>query len=237
MMGLVYKEWKQNRWFILSMLICGAFPLLFLLSEKNVISDPAHINDGRSLGLIIGFLLAGGIQTMVLKGDDRKLWGYWITSTSDGFTGFLRVKYEMIFGMVLLFLFSLQMFDELFCAIAADIGLTEVGDISNIGLPLIFFQLLLRAIDIPFTLRYGNKKGSLIKLIYSLVFAIILSAMVLTNFCNISVILFDAYEKLFTGDHLSLLFGVYAVSVLVIYYLSYRISCRVYLKGVEQYDH
>ena len=233
MTGLVYKEWKQNRWFILSMILCGALPLVFLF-EKDIIGD---INTVRTFGTICAFLVAGGLQTMVLRGDDRKLWGYWITSTSDGFKGFLRVKYEMIFGMVLLFLFSLQMFDELFCAIAADIGLTEVGDISSIGLSLIFFQLLLRAIDIPFTLRYGNKKGSLIKLIYSLVFSIILSAMILTNFCNFSEILFNAFKKLFTGDHLSLLFGVFAVSVLVIYYLSYRISCRIYLKGVEQYDH
>ena len=236
MTGLVYKEWKQNSWFILSMILFGAFPVLCLLTEKNVFRVPAHINSLRSVWLMIGFLFAGGLQTMVLRGDDRKLWGYWITASADGYKGFLRVKYEMVFGMVVLFLFSLHMFDELFCAVAADIGLTEVEDISNIGIPLIFLQLLLRAIDIPFTLRYGNKKGSLIKLIYSLVFVIIISVVLLTNFCNLSVILFESGENLFTGDHLSLLFGVFAVSVLVIYYLSYRISCRIYLKGVEQYD-
>ena len=232
MTGLVYKEWKQNRWFILSMILCGALPTVFLF-EKDIIGD---INTVRTFGTICAFLVAGGLQTMVLRGDDRKLWGYWITASAEGYKGFLRVKYEMVFGMVVLFLFSLHMFDELFCAVAADIGLTEVEDISNIGIPLIFLQLLLRAIDIPFTLRYGNKKGSLIKLIYSLVFVIILSVVLLTNFCNLSVILFESGENLFTGDHLSLLFGVFAVSVLVIYYLSYRISCRIYLKGVEQYD-
>jgi hypothetical protein len=233
MTGLVYKEWKQNRCFILSMILCGVVPLCFLI-EKDIFNDT---NILRTFGMISAFLVAGGLQTMVLRGDDRKLWGYWITSTSDGYKGFLRVKYEMVFGMVVLFMFSLQMFDELFCAVAFDTGITEIRELSNISVPLIFAQLLLRAIDIPFTLRYGNKKGSLIKLIYSLVFTIIISAMIFTNFCNFSVILFETGEKLFSGDNLSLVFGVFTVSVLVIYYLSYRISCRIYLKGVEQYDH
>jgi len=233
MTGLVYKEWKQNSWFIISMILCGAMPLVFLF-EKDIIGN---INTVRTFGTICSFLVAGGLQTMVLRGDDRKLWGYWITSTSDGYKGFLRVKYEMIFGMVVLFMFSLQMFDGLICAAATDIGITEIRELSNISVPLIFAQLLLRAIDIPFTLRYGNKKGTLIKLIYSLVFIIIISAMILTNFCNFSVVLFETGEKLFSGDNLSLVFGVFNVSVLVIYYMSYRISCSIYLKGVEQYDH
>ncbi len=38
MTGLVYKEWKQNRWFILSMILCGALPLVFLF-EKDIIGD------------------------------------------------------------------------------------------------------------------------------------------------------------------------------------------------------
>ena len=233
MTGLVYKEWKQNRWFILSMILCGALPLVFLL-EKDIIGD---INTVRTFGTICAFLVAGGLQTLVLRGDDRKLWGYWITSTSDGCKGFLRVKYEMVFGMAVLFMFSLQMFDGLLCAVAFDIGTTEIKDLSNISVPLIFVQLLLRAVDTPFTLRYGNKKGSLIKLIYSLVFTIIISAMILTNICNFSIALFETAEKLFSGDNLSMVFGVFSVSVLVIYFLSYRISCRIYLKGVEQYDH
>ena len=233
MTGLVYKEWKQNCWFILSMILCGATPLLFLL-EKDIIGD---INATRTFGMASAFLIAGGLQTMVLIGDDRKMWGYWITASADGYKGFLRVKYEMVLGMVVLFMFSLQMFDALICAAAADIGITEIRDLSNISVPLIFAQLLLRAIDIPFTLRYGNKKGTLIKLIYSLVFTIIISAMILTNFCDFSVVLFETGEKLFSGDNLSLVFGVFTVSVLVIYYLSYRISCSIYLKGVEQYDH
>ena len=116
MTGLVYKEWKQNRWFILSMILCGFAPLLVLLLLHGVIPKADNI-ELRIGGLIAGLLAAGALQLLVLHGDDRKLWGYWITSTSDGYKGFLRVKYEIIFAMIVLFLFSLQFVDMGYCAI------------------------------------------------------------------------------------------------------------------------
>lgn len=132
MTGLVYKEWKQNRWFILSMILCGLAPLFVLLLMRGEISNigNAPIRIG---GLIAGFLVAGALQMLVLRGDDRKLWGYWITATPDGYKGFLRVKYEMIFGMIVLFLFSLQCVDRGYCAVAADMGITEIDEVSGIA--------------------------------------------------------------------------------------------------------
>ena len=99
MTGLVYKEWKQNRWFILSMIFCSFAPLLVLLLLRGEIPGADH-TALRIGGLIAGFLAAGALQMLVLRGDDRKLWAYWVTSTADGYKGFLRVKYEMIFGMI-----------------------------------------------------------------------------------------------------------------------------------------
>ena len=45
MTGLVYKEWKQNRWYILSMILCGFAPLLVLLLLHSEISDIIFITD------------------------------------------------------------------------------------------------------------------------------------------------------------------------------------------------
>ena len=176
MKGLVYKEWKQNRWYILSMILCGAAPLLVLLFFHSQISDigEAPLRIG---GLIAGFLTAGALQMLVLRGDDRKLWGYWITAAPDGYKGFLRVKYEMIFAMIVLFLFTLQCVDRGYCAFAADMGNTEVAEISGIAVLLCFVQILLRAIDIPFVYRFGSKKGSFVKLICMIVLTIILLAL------------------------------------------------------------
>lgn len=233
MTGLVYKEWKQNRWFILSMIPCGFAPLLALLLLREQITSVDNIAL-RIGGLIAGFLAAGALQLLVLRGDDHKLWGYWITATADGYKGFLRVKYEMIFGMIVLFLFSLQFVDMGYCAVTADMGSEDIGSISSIALLLGFMQILFRAIDIPFTYRFGSKKGSIIKLICMVTLAIILGAVLIFSAEHINHII-DTAKDLFRKNS-SLILSVGLVVCLALYYLSYRITCRLYLKGVEQYD-
>ncbi len=234
MTGLVYKEWKQNRWFILSMIFCGFAPLLVLLLLRGEIPGADH-TALRIGGLIAGFLAAGALQMMVLRGDDRKLWGYWITASADGYKGFLRVKYEMIFGMIVLFLFSLQFVDMGYCAVAADMGMTDAGSISDIALLLGFVQILVRATDIPFTYRFGSKKGSFIKLICMVTLAIILGAVLIFSAEHIEHIIETARDLFSQNSSLILSLGL--VVCLGLYYLSYRITCKLYLKGVEQYDH
>ena len=235
MTGLVYKEWKQNRWFILSMILCGFAPLFVLLLLRGEIS-----NIGNALihigGLIAGFLVAGALQMLVLRGDDRKLWGYWITATPDGYKGFLRVKYEMIFAMIVLFLFSLQCVDRGYCAFAADIGMTEIEEISGIVVPLCFVQILFRAIDIPFVYRFGSKKGSIIKMIFMVTGAVVISVLMILNAEHFDTVI-EMCKKVFNVQNSSLILSGCLVVCLALYYLSYRITCRLYLKGVEQYDH
>ncbi|MBP0973224.1 MAG: ABC-2 transporter permease [Oscillospiraceae bacterium] len=233
MTGLVYKEWKQNRWYILSMILCGFLPLIAVLLFRS--ESPEHLDSLRIVGMLAGFLAAGALQIMVLRGDDRKLWGYWITAAPDGYRGFLRVKYEMIYGMILLFLLSMQMTDGLYCAVAADLGMTDAADISGIAVPLVFVQTLLRAVDIPFYYRFGSKTGSIIKMIGMVVLAIVISVALM--------FLMDSWDsvtalakKLFTGYSSSLLLAGMLAAIPAVYVLSYRITCRLYLKGVEQYD-
>lgn len=242
MTGLIYKEWKQNQLFILAMMLCGAAPYLLICmydmsyNEEHFLSDPKGLNSILTLGLIGAFLAAGALQMLVLRGDDRKLWSYWISASPDGYRGFLRIKYEMIFGMIVLFNTSLAEFDMLFCAVMADIKIEGIASLGNIAMPLIFVQIALRAVDIPFTIRFGSKKGSLIKLIGLLVFSILLLVVILTNAGGASVRIFEFGEKILKGEAAGFTVGILAVSSLVLYDLSYRISCRLYLKGAEQYD-
>ena len=235
MTGLVYKEWKQNRWFILSMILCGFAPLLALLLLREQITSVDNIAL-RIGGLIAGFLAAGALQMLVLRGDDRKLWGYWVTASADGYQGFLRVKYEMIFAMIVLFMFSLQFADMGYCAVAADMGNANAAQISGIALPLVFVQILFRAIDIPFFYRFGSKKGSYVKLILLLILAILLCVVLIMNADNIDR-LADIGKNVFNEHNSSLILSLLLIVCLVLFYLSYRITCRLYLKGVEQYEH
>ena len=235
MTGLIYKEWKQNRWYILSMILCGTAPLLTLFFLKGEITDTDSIDLFRTVGLVIGFLAAGALQIMVLRGDDRKLFSYWITSTADGYRGFLRVKYEMIFAMIVLFFTSLRLFDDSYCAIAADMGLTGINPVSGIAMPLIFVQILLRAVDIPFSYRFGSKKGSIIKLIYIVAVTIIITVLLLLD-PSICEEIVNLFKNPFFGNTGSLVITAALVAILALYYFSYRVTCKLYLKGVEQYD-
>jgi hypothetical protein len=47
----------------------------------------------------------------------------------------------------------------------------------------------------------------------------------------------DIGKKVFNGHNSSLILSVGLVVCIALYYISYRITCRLYLKGVEQYDH
>ena len=235
MTGLVYKEWKQNRWFILSMILCGFAPLFVLLLMHGEISNIGNA-PLRIGGLIAGFLVSGALQMLVLRGDDRKLWGYWITATPEGYKGFLRLKYEMIFAMIVLFLFTLQCVDRGYCAAAADMGITEIEEVSGIAVPLCFVQILARAIDIPFVYRFGSKKGSIIKMIFMVTGAVVLSILIILNEEHFDTVI-EMCKRVFNVQNSSLILSVCLVVCLALYYLSYRITCRLYLKGVEQYDH
>ena len=138
--------------------------------------------------------------------------------------------------MIVLFLFTLQCVDRGYCAFAADMGNTEVAEISGIAVLLCFVQILLRAIDIPFTYRFGSKKGSLIKLICMVILAILICAVLVLNVDNMDRIM-EMVRKVFNENNSSLILSLGLIVCLVLYFLSYRITCRLYLKGVEQYDH
>lgn len=141
----------------------------------------------------------------------------------------------MIFGMIVLFLFSLQCVDRGYCAVAADMGITEIDEVSGIAVPLCFVQILSRAIDIPFVYRFGSKKGSFIKLICMVILAILICAVLVLNVDNMDRIT-EMVRKVFNENNSSLILSLGLIVCLALYYLSYRITCRLYLKGVEQYD-
>ncbi|WP_294483418.1 ABC-2 transporter permease [uncultured Ruminococcus sp.] len=145
-------------------------------------------------------------------------------------------NYEMIFGMIVLLMFSVQFGDMGYCAVAADMGKADAMQISGIALPLCFVQILLRAIDIPFVYRFGSKKGSFVKLICLIVFVFILLAFLILNTERFDSII-ESCKKVINVQNSSLLLSVGLAVCLALYYLSYRITCRLYLKGVEQYDH
>lgn len=248
MTGLVYKEIRHNWRSLLMVLILPAvmaYPLcVFVISSIEQVPGQSfsfieHLRAGNgSLGaftfLIAAFAEAGFFQGMVFREDDRKSFAMWIASTPEGVRGYIRIKYELIFVMMMLTLFSLQLgglITEMIC------GAYEARwpVMDSVMIMLSYLQIILRAIELPFTVRFGVKNGSIIKSIFLVILAILVLIVYLLYGEEIAdVIASGDTERL--GTAAQTVIAVLPVIALAMYYLSYRLSCKLYLKGAEQYD-
>ena len=251
MTGFAYKEFKQNLMMLIGMLIFPALTsFVFCAWFINGIGIPSE--DGETvkmslmesirqrqgqgmwlLFLCIGFVMAGFLQGTEFNTDEKKSFAYFVTSTPEGVRGYIRTKYELVFVMMMLTLFSVQLGDWVMTLVCAAYGV-EWFSLAEPMIMLSFLQMLLRAIEIPFTIRFGVKNGSTIKMIM-LVIMVIAFLIVLAVFTDyIGELFVSGTEKLSTLAKILLaLFPVIAVGL---YYLSYRLSVKLYLKGVERYD-
>lgn len=243
MTGLIYKEWRQNRLYIIITAVCpvAAALITFLLSlieGDNPLSSFTETDSMifRALIALVGFLCAGSLQNLTLKGDDRKAWSIFISSTPEGKNGFLRVKYETVFVMIVIMFSGCIFFDRLLGAIVFDVTEQPMPDLSGVYLIFVSVQMFLRAIDLPFIIRFGEKRGGVIKMIAVIGLMIILIAIVFINPGNIVVNISKVIEPVFDGNNTSLLLNILPLVALAAYFISYKISCRIYLKGAEQYD-
>ena len=251
MTGLVYKELKQNGLLLLGVIMIPAliaFPLCAWIIKDAVIDSAAEysktalmdtIKNEQYVGvwltfLCIAFIFAGIFQSMVFRGDDRKVWASFIASTSAGVKGYIRIKYELTLVMMLITLFSVQLGELIMTLICAAHNVEWLG-LSAAMIWLSYIQIILRAADIPFTIRFGMKNGSIIKSSMLVVIALVLLIVyaVFGEKMIDSLVLKDIKSM---SGLVQILLSVVPVIALALYYLSYRLSCRIYMKGVQQYD-
>ena len=120
------------------------------------------------------------------------------------------------------------------------------GEFSGAGSligQMIFMILILKySVEIPFTLRFGTKAGSYIMTAGYVVlsFGLIIYGL----FGDISFFMENEFMDVFvktieflTSDTASIIgLGIFSWVVLILYIVSYKISCKVYKKGVETYE-
>ena len=241
MTGYLYKEFKLNLRLILIFLLTYIFfsvgPIFAVVDAK----DDDTI--GQTLTMILGmfciftFITAGCIQSGVFNGDDRKKWAYFVTSTPSGIKGQIGAKYlfTMLFCMFVVTLETLKL------ALAEQISGQSSG-LSVLIAAMFYVQLLMRAVEYPLIVRFGVKMGSMVKI--TAVCVLVLGFIVYALFGDTSAFasMDTFWERMFAfvGDpdklkKLLLWVGVCTLAVLPLYYLSYRISVKLYLKGAENY--
>ncbi|MDD6400132.1 MAG: hypothetical protein PUG10_00800 [Lachnospiraceae bacterium] len=238
--GWIYKEWKQHKVFMILPFVCGIIPFICIFLFKNVWHVSIDVDLCRIIGVVLAICPTLAYGDYLMVSDDSKLWAYFVTTTSEGYRGFLRVKYEVLFAMIAVQTSSIGLFDELYINIAADRGMNDVTSISGLAVALAFLSLFFYAFGLPVIIRFGQKKGSLIFLIAYIIFII---TIVVVLFINVDFIvnvlddinILELIKKLFSNEVMAFITSVSNILVLFAYYVSYRISCRLYLKGAENY--
>lgn len=242
MYGLLYKDTivlRKN--FLPTMLGVGFMQFLHfvgVMGEPDV--DIKSIYKLMSLfAILCTFYIMGMFEQGIFDPDERKKWAYYVTSTEGGVKAQVGEKY------ILMYLLSMgtMVFCNTMNAIAIDVTKDKAVSMMGISIALFFIQMFLRAIDIPFMIAFGSKKGNMLHGAMLVAGLFIVAAYLLFGdlsfFGNSMDGFWDRiFELMSVGNNVKVLIVllICALAVLPLYYLSYCISCKYYLKGVDGYD-
>lgn len=245
MTGLLYKEFRQNRLLLILVIVVPflliLFPLCVTLYFINAEETLMYIMDFvmRTLMIGVGFFIFSGIMSEVFKGDDKKLWAYFVASNPKGIKGFLYYKYVLVFAMNGLYMAAGIFADALLATISYYLTGRAVGSIINVYIAVFYLLLLLCAVDIPFIIRFGARKGSFIKTGIMLLLCVIgvvgfamLPESISDKFVDAAVAVYEGKAN----NTLMLLLSLFPYIALAAFIGSYRFSCRIFMKGVTEYD-
>ena len=257
MQGTVYKELVQNRFFLL----CGLFlpPLVYIaviLMELIVNVGDADFSwthffseflaDGtmfpsKILILLIAYIGMRLLSSSVFSADESKYKCFLMASVPDGTARQIYGKYVILFMAYALFFVSALFSDSIW----AYIVFCLTGEIppSLLGLfaLMLFVQIFLRSIDIPFNVRFGAKNVKYVFMIVLIAALLALAIFILYSPAsdNLSSIFSNMILKLLNGElaeQTTLCISAFPFVSIGAYYLSYRISCKLRLKGAVNYE-
>lgn len=250
--GLLYKELKQNRLMLIlaaaAPFLLTMFPIFFVLfgvlSGNNELGEVyATLTNEfiRVMMWFIGIFVVSGLMSEVFRGDDRKAWAYFVMSTPGGVREFIYRKY-VISLLVNIVYMAAGFFAESLLAAAyyKGTGLELTFSVSPLYITGVYLLMFIGAFDIPFTVRFGDKKGSLIKMISLLAISGALIGIFVTLPESFREMIVKALSKIMDGSSgvipLKIFFGLFPFIAVLFYVISYKISCKLFVKGVRGYD-
>ncbi len=240
MWGLIYKDIIVNKKMLLLTAAGSVFITVIFMAAVIISADgDASVLDAASavspMIAICAFLPWIDLPTQLIKNDESMAWRSFVTASQVSVRGQVASKYAFGFIVLVLILNFLYFF-----VIVGDVilyssaGVTAMAASLNAALLIVFVFLLVWAVEIPFTVYFGSKNGGMIKMI---MFYIITLGIIIYGLYGKKELSFDGLFRLLLSDDIGI--GAYAlmtafeIGAAVLYYLSYRISCRLYLKGAE----
>lgn len=230
MRGLLYKEFfllKRN------MIFMAVFQLIMTGLCILLVSGGLD-RELTMLVLAACYYLPFFIMTIVTQElfaqDEKSPWSSFAGATPQGLKGQVACKYYVILIENLLLLLCCFLTDTLVVAVTGDTTIS----MALAGMFFFCIRIFLQAIEIPFLLRFGVNAGGAVK---SAVQAFIVFAVICYGlFGNISFLFSDdpvaAFFAFFNSGHVLWVLAVIPYVAIAAYFLSYRISLRIY-KGVD----
>lgn len=256
MRGLIYKD----LYLIKSKVIAGSLSVLFIILlmyviyanvAKNVFfpTEMAAVITDLMIVMYIGALSYG----YIIKADTKKQWGFYGMALPGSAKLIVGAKYMTVFIMYLISYIICVLNDLM-------IGLFfgKAVDMSLLVLMFMLLRLFLNAIEMPLAFRFGTDKAAGIRIFITIVIVLIISIYLL--FGNIEWLMAEdglikiiirlfmdnvnsetmSYELEQFINRLTLMnyieMAVFTHLMVLAYYISYRISCKVFRKGVLRDD-
>ncbi|MGN1119946.1 MAG: ABC-2 transporter permease, partial [Oscillospiraceae bacterium] len=249
--GFLYKELRQNTKSIIAVILLPFIILVFLtvclaivsLSDEyggdNWVLRMLTGNTMRIVSAAIGFFSVSGLLLSVFHGDDKKLWAYFTACAPRGVNKFLYTKYVLSFAMCGLYFVSSYVAETLLATVSWFALGEEITGFAYIFALIFFFLILQNSFSIPMLLRFGEKKGSVINII--IILGIAIAAILVLSFVprDIQDKVIAWLAGFMTGEHgdiTALLLGLFPAFSVGAYILSYKASCKIFMKGVNEYD-
>ena len=244
MKGLLYKELMQNKIMLFAVGLCCVFISFFLGIMPFLVENGIEKTDDNPATImmmimitILNYFFLLLFQGNFFQTDECKKWAYFIASSPETGVGQVRSKYFLVLILDMSILIWTYFFENIANAIQGT--LTGTTSISAI---LFFVHLFLSAFDIPFMIRFGTKGGNMVHTgLFVLCIAVggIYFLFGDLTFLDSLDEVFDKIINFVQGEDVSewtdLILGLFFWITMGCYYLSYRLSCKFYLKGVEYY--
>lgn len=235
MRGLLYKNFLLYR---VDLIVIGC--IQFIASATAILMSAAGIYNSEDIMLFsmtlyfCVFITSVLFEQQIFEPDEKRVVSSFIISAPGGTKGHIQSKYYTILIINLLILFCCFITDCIVC------GVLKATDHSIGMLCVLFFciNLIFSAFSTPFYIRFGSVYGNYVK--FGVLGVIILIAGIYGLFGDISFLLGDnplaAIMEFLSRGNTLLVLSLFLAATVLIYYVSYWISLKLYRKGAESYE-
>lgn len=245
MSGLLYKNFRNNLssmiFSLVTAFLCCLTMILvclfgFVLRGKvPEIEDANELTIGFGACYFLAFWLPSMASSTLFSVDESKTCCAFAMSLPQGAKGHVEAKYYYLLILNLSILFITFVCDTITTAMLG-------GAMSNTTMLVFIFalSLLLSAIEVPFMIRFGSQrglsiKGAVIGGVFIFAFLYILFGDITWLIENENDPIAALMEWLQSGDILFPL-SLFPIVCIALYYLSCKISVKLFRKGAESYE-